>query len=192
VVDSIVIHGGGQLTATNVRVTGSVVVLPQVGKATTKLHLINSAVHSGLTINVVDGGGNLYWGGEVPVDVNISGSWIHHPQGDGAYHTEAVAGFGWPRGARFTNTAIIQSGPFNATATATINWHGADTVFDNVYFGWRNGVAAYFTIYVEGRNNVVKNSKLQNGMAGYVYPDSSPKATYSGNVDADSGARINL
>ena len=141
---------------------------------------------------MVDSGGNLHWGGEVPVDVSVSNSWVHHPQGDGRYHTEALAGFGWPRGARFTNTAFVQAGPFNATATATINWHGADTVFDNCYFGWSSGVAAYYTVYVEGRNNVVKGSRLQNGLASYVYPDSSPKATYSGNADAATGAPLNL
>jgi hypothetical protein len=190
VVDSIVVHGGGQLTATNVRVTGSIAVIPRLGTPTTKLHLTNSAVHAGLTINAVDGAGNLYWGGEVPVDVAVTGSWIHHPQGDGQYHTEALAGFGWPRGARFTNTAFIQAGPFNATATATTNWHGADTTFDGCYFGWTAGTAAYFTVYIEGRNNTVTNSRLEPGLAGHIYPNSSPHATYTNTTDALTGTLL--
>jgi hypothetical protein len=190
VVDSIVVHAGGQLTATNVRVTGSVVVLPRVGAATTKLHLVDSAVHASLNVNVVDGAGNLYWGGEVPVDVVVSGSWIYEPQGDGTYHTEALAAFGWPRGATFIGSTFVQGGPFNATATATINWHGADTVFDGCYFGWSGGIAAYYTVYVEGRNNVMRNSRLEAGLAGHVYPDSNPPATYTNNTDALTGAPI--
>jgi hypothetical protein len=190
VVDSVIVRAGGQLTLNNVRVNGSVVVLPAAGGATTKLHMSGTAVHAGVTINVVDGGGNLFWGGEVPVDVDVSNSWIHHPQGDGSYHTEALAGFGWPRGARFRNTSFIQAGPFNATATATINWHGADSLFEGCYFGWSNGVAAYYTVYVEGRNNLVKSSRLEPGMASYVYPSSNPPATYSGNVDAGTGGPI--
>jgi hypothetical protein len=191
IVDTIVVHGGGQLTATNIRVTGSVVVLPRLGAATTKLHLTDSAVHAGLSINTVDSAGNLYWGGQIDVDIAVTGSWISHPQGDGTYHTEALAGFGWPRGARFTNTAFIQNGPFNGTATATVNWHGADTVFDGCTFAWADGVAAYYTIYVEGHNNIVRNSRLEPGMAGYVYPDSSPRATYTANIDTN-GTPISL
>ena len=192
VVDSIVVYGGGQITATNVRVNGSVVVLPQVGAAVTKMHLTNSAVHAGLTINVVDSAGSLFWGGEVPVDVLVSGTWVFHPQGDGQYHTEALAGFGWPSGAKFLNSSFVQQGPFNGTATGTINWHGTDTVFDGCNFGWDADTAAYYTVYVEGRNNVVRNSILAVGMADFVYPNSSPRASYSGNVDAGTGAGLNL
>ncbi len=190
VADGIVVYGGGQVTVTNVRITGSVVVLPMTGAATTKVHITDSAIHAGMTVNVVDSGGSLYWGGETPVDLIVSGSWIHHPQGDGSYHTEALAGFGWPRGARFTGSTIVQDGPFNGTATATVNWHGADTVFDGDHFTWGSGTAAYFTVYVEGRNNVVKSSTLEVGLADYVYPSSSPMATYTYNVDATTGESI--
>lgn len=190
VVDSIVVHAGGQLSASNVQVNGSVVVLPVQGAPTAGLHLTNSTVFAGMTVNAIDGAGNLYWG-EVPVDVVVSGSWIRHPQGDGSYHTEALAGFGMPRGARFINTTFVQEGPFNGTATATINWHGADSVFDGCTFSWANGVAAYYTVYVEGRNNVVRNSRLERGMAGYIYPNSAPPAVYTGNVDAGTGAAVN-
>lgn len=192
VVDSIFVHGGGQLTATNVKVNGSVVLTPEVGKPKSKLHLLNSTVNAGVTINAIDSAGNLYWGGEVPVDVLIQNTWVNHPQGGGSDHTEALAGFGWPSGARFINSTFIQTGPFNGTATATINWHGTDSTFDGCTFGWSSGVAAYFTVYVEGRNNVVRNSVMEKGMAGYVYPDSTPKASYSGTVDAGTRQAVSL
>lgn len=192
IADSVIVRAGGQLTATNITVNGSVVVMPSVGGATTKLHLNNANVSAGMTVNVVDGAGSLFWGGEVPVDIQVSNSWISHPQGDGSFHTEALAGFGLPRGARFTNTTFVQAGPFNGTATATINWHGADTVFDGCRFTWSSGVAAYYTVYVEGRNNVVRNSVMEKGMAGYVYPNSSPKAAYSDNTDANSQQALAL
>lgn len=193
VVGSIFVYPGGQLTATNVRVTGTVVVLPQVGGAKVKTHLINSSVHRGITINVTDSGGNLYWGSEVPVDVLVRGSWIYYPQGNFANgdHTEAVAGFGWPQGARFERSSFVQAGPLNHTATATINWHGTDTVFDTIWFDWDGPAAAYFTVYVEGRNNVVKNSFFAPA-SGYVYPDSRPHATYTNNRDIRTGALLNL
>jgi hypothetical protein len=193
VVGSIFVHPGGQLTATNVRVTGTVVVLPQVGAAKTKTHLINSAIHGGITINVMDAGGNLYWGGEVPVDVLVRGSWIYYHQGDFARgdHTEAVAGFGWPQGARFEHSSFVQQGPNNYTATATMNWHGTDTVFDTIWFDWDGPAAAFFTVYVEGRNNVVRNSYMAP-TGGYVYPDSRPHATYSNNRDLYTGAALSL
>lgn len=192
IADSVIVRAGGQLTATNITVNGSVVVMPSAGGATTKLHLNNANVSAGMTVNVVDGAGSLFWGGEVPVDIQVSNSWISHPQGDGSFHTEALAGFGLPRGAKFTNTTFVQAGPFNGTATATINWHGADTVFDGCRFTWSSGVAAYYTVYVEGRNNVVRNSVMEKGMAGYVYPNSSPKAAYSGNTDANSQQALAL
>ena len=193
VLDSIIIYPGGQLTARNIRVTGSLVVLPETGAPVTKVHLIDSAVHSGTTINVSTPNGVLDLNNEVPVDIFVSGSWLNHPHdATKTWHTEAVAGFGRPQGARFINTAFIQEGPFNGTATAAINWHGADTVFDGCYFGYTGGTAAYYTVYVEGRNNIVKNSTFAVGLAGYVYPDSNPKATYSGIVDAAGGAPVHI
>lgn len=190
VASSIYVRSGGKLTATNVRVTGGVYVMPTAGAPIAKLHLTNSAVHKMMTVNVHDASGNLYWGGNVPVDVKVTGSWLHYPQGSGTDHTEALAGFGWPSGATFTNTTFVQSGPYNNTATATINWHGANTIFDGCHFLWESGTAAYFTVYVTGANNLVRNSQLQRGLAGYVFPDSNPKATYTNNVDATTGKPI--
>jgi hypothetical protein len=182
--DTIVVHAGARLNATNVRVRGALVVLPEVGEATTSLHVEDSAVHLGLVVNVVDDAGDLDWDGEAPVDIRVSDSWIHHPQGEGDDHTEALAGFGWPRGAHFEDTAFVQSGPFNGTATATVNWHGAESVFDECWFGWEDGIAAYYTVYVDGRDNVVRASRFERGLGGFVYPDSPNPAAYEGNADA--------
>ena len=192
VANSILIWGGGKLTATNIKVTGSVVVFPLVNGNVTKLHLIDSSVGDSLVINTIDAQGNLYTGSEVPVDVLVSGSYIYAPQGSGSEHTEALRAFGFNRGSRFENTTFVQQGPFNGTATAVINWHGADTVFTNCNFLWANGVAAYYTVYVEGRNNLVTNSRLSKGSASYVYPSSSPKATYTSNRDASTSTMISL
>ena len=187
ITDQIVVHGGGKLTATNVRVNSSVVVLPESGVAKTKLHLDNALVTNGLTINTIDGSGNLHWGPAVPVDIKVSNSWIRHPQGSGTDHTEALAAFGYTSGAMFINDTFIQDGPFNGTATATINWHGDNTTFDGCYFGWNGQTAAWFTVYVEGTNNVVRNSHLEAARAGYIYPDSTPPATYNNNTDPQTG-----
>jgi len=194
VADGIFVHPGGSVTATRVRVNGSVVINTQVGHPN-RLHLTDTAVHNGLVVNAIDSSGTLEWGAETPVDVMVTDSWIFHPQGDGQYHTEALAGFGFPRGVRFTNNTFIQQGPFNSTATGVINFYGADTVFEHCYFGWESGTAAYYTVYVRGRNNVVRDSALQKGLAHYVYPnppDDYAMATYIGNVDADTGASIAL
>jgi hypothetical protein len=190
VASSIFVRSGGKLTATNVKVTGGVYVLPTVGAPIAKFHLTNSAVHKMMTVSVVDSSGNLYWGSDVPVDVKVTGSWLHYPQGGGTDHTEALAGFGWPSGATFTNTSFVQSGPFNGTATATINWHGTNTIFDNSYFLWESGTAAHYTVYIAGANNIVRNSRLEKGLSGYVFPNSTPKATYTNNVDAKTGKPI--
>jgi len=192
-VGSIFVRPGGQLTATNVRVTGTIVVESRVGAAKTKAHLTNVAAHRGMVVNVQDSVGNLHWGGEVPVDVVVRDSFLYYPQGNLANgdHTEALAGFGWPQGARFEHTSMVQQGPMNGTATATINWHGTDTVFDTVWFDWDGPAAAHFTVYVEGRNNVVRNSYFAS-TGGYVYPGSSPQATYTNNRDLHSGASLNL
>lgn len=190
---SIVVHAGGRLEATNVTVEGSVVVLPEVGAATTRVHLTDALVLGGMVVNVIDGAGNLYWGEPVDVDLVVSGSFVYERQGRPAAgdHTEALAGFGWPAGARFVRTAFVQQGPDNGTATAAVNWHGVDSVFDGCWFAWHGPVAASFTVYVEGRGNVVRNSSFARS-GGYVYPDSNPQATYAANHDLASGRRIRV
>ena len=190
VVDRLEVHPGGTIVATNVRVNGAVVVVPRPGQAITKLHLDNVAVTNGMTVNVTSGSG-LYWGAPVPVDIKVSNSWIRHPQGSGSDHTQALAGFGYPTGATFTNTTFILDGPFNGTGTAPVFWHGQDTTFDNCHFGFDKGLASYYTVYVRGANNLVRNSTFEKGVANHIYPNSDkPMATYIGNVDADTGEPV--
>jgi hypothetical protein len=186
VIESVTVKPGGHLRATNVRVIGSVLVSTARDEPA-GLELVASAVHGGLTVHGVDADGELEWDEVLPVDLEVTGSWIHHPQGEEAAHTEALAGFGWPQGARFDGTTFVQSGPFNGTATAVVNWHGHDTTFDGCYFGWADGVAAYYTLYVDGPGNVVRRSHARRGLADYVYPDSSVTARYPDLVDLDTG-----
>ena len=190
IVSRLEVHPGGTIIATNVRVEGAVVVVPRPGQAITKLHLDNVAVTNGMTVNVTSGSG-LYWGAPVPVDIKVSNSWIRHPQGSGSDHTQALAGFGYPTGATFTNTTFILDGPFNGTGTAPVFWHGQDTTFDNCYFGVDKGLASYYTVYVRGANNLVRNSTFEKAKGGYIYPNSDkPMATYVGNVDAHTGGPV--
>ena len=128
----------------------------------------------------------------VPVDIEVSNSWIRHPQGSGSDHTQALAGFGWPTGATFEHTTFRLQGPMNGTGTAPVFWHGQDTLFDDCYFGYEDGVGSYYTVYVRGTDNLVRNSSFEKGAASYIYPNSShPMATYTGNVDAHTGAPVN-
>lgn len=126
-----------------------------------------------------------------PAPVTVSNSVFYQPQGTPPDHTEAlhVAGFG--SGYRFTNVAFIQQGPNNHTATATINFHGSDTVFDGCWFLWDGPTAAYYVVYINGPRNLVKDSWFASGAA-YVYPDSDTLATYSGNRNVDTGELLQL
>jgi hypothetical protein len=186
VIESVTVKPGGHLTATNVRILGSVLV-STTREELAGLELVASAVHGGLTVHGVDADGELEWDEAIPVDLEVIGSWIHHPQGEEPAHTEALAGFGWPQGARFDGTTFVQAGPFNGTATAVVNWHGHDTTFDGCYFGWGDGVAAYYTLYVDGPGNVVRRSHARQGLAGYVYPESSVMAHYPDLIDLETG-----
>jgi hypothetical protein len=142
-------------------------------------------------VNAIDSAGNLAWGTHVPVDLVVRDGFIYHPQGPNGspVHTEALAAFGWPKGAKFIRTAFVQAGPNNGTATATINWHGADTTFDRCVFLWRGAPAAYYATYIEGPRNVVRNSFFSPG-SGYDYPNSSPRATFVGSRRLGDGAAI--
>ena len=190
VVTRLEVHPGGTIVATNTRVQGAVVVVPRPGQAITTLHMDNVAVTNGMTVNVTSGSG-LYWGSSVDVDIEVSDSWIRHPQGSGSDHTQALAGFGWPTGATFEHTTFRLQGPMNGTGTAPVFWHGQDTLFDDCYFGYQDGVGSYYTVYVRGTNNLVRNSLFEKGAASYIYPNSShPVATYIGNVDAFTGSPV--
>ncbi len=43
-----------------------------------------------------------------------------------------------------------------------------DTTFEDNYFGWANGVATYYTVYISGANNIVTGNCLEPGLASYV------------------------
>lgn len=190
VISGITVYPGGSLTLENVKITGWTYIMSRYGDGTTKFHMDNSSISGGMRVTTVDSSENLDWNHQVYGDVEVNDSWIRYPQGSGTQHTEALSSFGWPDGSVFNHTTFIQDGPFNGTATATINWHGVNTVFDNCYFGWQNGVAAWYTVYVAGSNNIVRNSSMESGRGSYIYPDSSPAATYINNIDAFTGSAI--
>jgi hypothetical protein len=136
--------------------------------------------------------GELDWQSERRMPVTCTSCLLYRRQGNAANgdHTEALATWGWGKGYTFVNSAFVQQGPYNGTATATINYHGVDSVFDNCWFAWQDGAAAYYTIYATGRGNVIKNSRISKGAASYIYPDSVPRVTYINNVDLDTGLPI--
>lgn len=126
-----------------------------------------------------------------PAPYTFSNSFFYQVQGTPPDHTEALHVGDYGDGYRFTNVAFVQQGPNNGTATATINFHGANAVFDGCWFLWDGDVAAYHTVYIDGPNNLVKNSWFDSG-ANYVYPDSEILATYENNRNVDTGELLEL
>ena len=189
VTDGIVVWPGANVMLDHIEAHGEIYVMARHGDATTRFRMTDSAAYNGMRVNTVDASENLDWGHQVYGDIRVDDSWIWYPQGSGTQHTEALSSFGWPSGTVFEHTSFIQQGPFNGTATATVNWHGVNTLFDDCYFGWSDGIAAWYTVYVEGSGNVVRNSLFEQARGGYIYP-SNPPATYIGNVDAVTGAPV--
>jgi hypothetical protein len=91
---------------------------------------------------------------------------------------------------------VQQGGPLaNSGVTAVINFHGSDAVFDGCYFLWDGPTPTYWTVYIDGPGNVVKNSWFDSG-AGYVFPYSTQSpgtaATYVNNHNYDTGELLTL
>lgn len=109
-------------------------------------------------------------------------------------HTEALHLGDYGTGYRFTNVSFVQQGGSleNSGVTSTINFHGNDTIFDGCWFIWDGEVPAYYTVYIDGTNVVVKNSYFQKGAGNYVYPDSTTQATYINNRDFDTNQLLSL
>lgn len=190
VTDGIVVWPGANVMLDHIEAHGEIYVMNRHGDPTTRFRMTNSAARNGMRVNTVDASENIDWAHQVYGDIVVSNSWLWYPQGSGTQHTEALSSFGWPSGAVFNHVSFIQQGPFNGTATAAINWHGVNTTFNGCYFGWQDGVAAWYTVYVAGSNNVVRNSTMEKGLGSWIYPDSTPPATYVGNTDAASGAPV--
>jgi hypothetical protein len=195
---------GADLVLDHVEVVGSIVFLVEAGQPMTKLHA-DGVRGKEIYASTLSPDGSIldleYQGpsSEVAAELVVTNSYFHSPPATPPTHTETIAGFGWIQGARFVDTTIIQQGPNNGTQTATVNWHGADTVFEGCYFGWdpSGEPAAWFTVYVSGPRNEVRDSVFENGgLEGrtgdfYVYPDpdkGGEPATYTGNLDAFTGA----
>jgi hypothetical protein len=203
---------GQTFTFTDCEITGRIYVYLQGGGAQLPLEdmpvLVLDYVHVGGGIQLVNGArmtiDHTYMRGSQwtltdtwtpfvsgPAPISVSNSVFYREQGTPPDHTEALHAAHYGSGYRFTNVAFIQQGPNNGTATATINFHGSDSVFDGCWFLWEDGVAAYWTVYIDGPNNVVENSWFDSG-AGYVYPDSETMATYRNNRNLETGELLEL
>jgi hypothetical protein len=173
------------INITRCRITGALVVV-----SVTRFTMVDSAVLHGVMFSTRSD--NPFHPEVRDMPVTIRDSYLYHPLGQPPEHTEAMITMNWGRGYRFTNTAFVQQGPLNWTATATINFHGVNSVFSHCWFLWDGETPTFWTVYVEGAGNVVQDSKFEVGLAGYVYPDSNPMATYLRNVDVHTGAPISL
>jgi len=190
--DGIRVWPGGSLTITNVLCTGWCYVTTGSHGMTT-FHADGCAFPGAMRIDNVDAQGNHNPGTPSPIDALITRSWIRHPQAtDPAAHTEALSGFGFPTGIIVRDTTLVQDGPFNGTATGAMNLHGRNALFERCYFGYQNGVAAHYTVYLTGEGNVVRDSEIEIGLSGHVYPasDQNPPAAYINVVDAQTGMLI--
>lgn len=119
-------------------------------------------------------------------------------------HTEAIHIAGAGQGYTFTNTRFIQEGPVNGTQTGAVFVHAGRSTFDGCWFddGDQGVSNSYnYAIYLYGTGpgatqNVVKNSAIERGITGYVYPDTPPDpvvhASYVNNRDFHTGAPLAL
>lgn len=140
----------------------------------------------------------------IPMPVVVRNSLFHHPVGSPPDHTEALHVAGSGQGYSFVNTRFVQDGPMNGTQTAALFFHGGGSTFNGCWFDdgeASNSDAFYFAIYIYGlgtgaHSNVVSNSVIESGKAGYVYPgnDGDPvvQASYSNNRDLHSGMALQL
>lgn len=119
-------------------------------------------------------------------------------------HVEALHIAGTGQGYSFTNTRFIQEGPVNGTQTGAVFVHAGRTTFDGCWFddGDQGVSNAYnYAVYLYGTGpgatrNVVKNSAIERGISGYVYPDTPPDpvvhAAYVNNRDFHTNAPLSL
>jgi hypothetical protein len=106
-------------------------------------------------------------------------------------HTEAIMVMGTGTGYRFENVRFTQDGPYNGTQTGAINFSGADSRFDNVWFDFGGTPkAAYYTVYITGTDNVVNRCSIERGLASSVYPESEVHAQYHQCTDLHSRSAI--
>ncbi|MCA9602861.1 MAG: hypothetical protein KC417_12585 [Myxococcales bacterium] len=189
------IQGGGQplalseMPVINIRYTdilGGFVTLNA-----SKLTVDHSYVHEGSQFGLKD-----VWVPFItaPAPYTFTNTMMHAPYFTQPIHSEVIHVADYGEGMRFTNVAFVQAGgPLDNTGiTAVINFHGKNAVFDGCHFLWDGPTPAYYTVYVDGPGNVVKNSWFERGGASYVYPDSDTMGTFVNNRDADSGMAIAL
>jgi hypothetical protein len=161
-------------------------------------HVLLSPVRMSMTGTRIDGGAfwspcpdcaSSAWEVEHDMPVHVRDSLFLHPKGVPPDHTEPLHALGSGVGASFTNVAFVQEGPMNNTATGAIKAHWKDTIYDGCWFKYENGIASYYTVYIEGTGTVVKNSMIEKGKATFIYPEYTT-ATFVDNHDLRTGAPI--
>lgn len=159
---------GATTTLTNCTIDGILVYEVRDGASATVLTLDNVRTTGAMLWNVMrsDGSGYKWENPDSPVLTDFQAVDCHFaepqaPTGSGQ-HTEAFYAYGWSRPrtltqTQFDNCAFVQYGPFNGTATATMNFFGQGYEFKDCWFTWSdtalggtdspNGSAAWFTVY---------------------------------------------
>jgi hypothetical protein len=160
-----------------------------------------------LAVYPIDPTGSVqYWGG--PTDITLSTTWcyVYHPVAFQPLHVEALAMFGFPSGSRFTTTSFIQQGApgYADGVTGVTNCYGHDTLFDGCLFGWEDGPAAPFCLYMRpdfagghtAGGTTIQNSALMMGSGMYIYNQNASEgyehAVYIDCFDYDTGDPLTL
>lgn len=191
----IYITGGGSILQLNEMPIITMDYVDIIGGITTlnaaKMTVTNSYIDGGSQFSLDD-----VWAPFVdgPAPMSFANTVFYGPYYTQPTHAEPLHAGDYGSGYRFTNVAFLQqSGPLNNTGiTATINFHGKDTIFDGCWFIWEGSeVPAYITAYLDaGGNSVVKNSKFSAAPAGYIYDASTFNPTFQNNTDVTSGAPV--
>lgn len=124
----------------------------------------------------------LYFDGDYSKDPS-SPDGLCHQSGGCRPHADALSAWGWPDGLTFIGNTIVQQGPNNLTATATVNFHGMNTKFIDNQFRWKDGVATYYTVYIIGPNNTVSGGCMERGINSYI-------ATMNGTETSDPATQM--
>lgn len=198
---------GSSVTLTDCTINGGVVCIPQAGQPAPTLVLTRCRITNGLSINPLDAAGStLYWGGTVPVTMNFTRCWIYHPVAFQPAHVEALAGFGFASGGRYTSCSFVQQGAPGVAdgVTGVTNFYGHNTIFDDCLFGWDQGPAAPFCLYMRPENagghtnggTTISDCAIQKGAGMYVYNQNASEgyshALYTGCYDYDTGVPLTL
>lgn len=134
-----------------------------------------------------------------PGPLTITNSFMYAPYQTYPMHYSPIQVIQYIDGARFINVTFLQgSGPVeNSGITSAFLFGGTNSIMDHCYFLWTSNAPTWYTAYITGKGNVVKNSYFMKGANDYVYPGPSNgteyfPATYQNNFDYQTGKPISL